>query len=114
MSCPNNYKQHSDHAFDCMKKLPALRYAKEPVDILSRLYDKYPDGCEDGVYALVLEEDTFYRWNFNSKKWVPVGGGDLSSLLDLSGARAGDVLAWDSEKEKYTAATLSPWGETEW
>ena len=52
----------------------ALIYEKEPVDRVTDLLKIFPDGGKRGWYCLVKNEKTFYTWDNDSRKWVPVGG----------------------------------------
>jgi hypothetical protein len=56
-----------------LKKIPAMRYLKEPAGSVSELYARYPDGVERGSFALVLDENCFYRYNQETGTWEDVG-----------------------------------------
>jgi hypothetical protein len=58
-----------------LKRIPVIRYLKEPVDNVSRLYLKYPDGAEGGSFVFVMDENMFYGYSAEKRLWEAVGGG---------------------------------------
>jgi hypothetical protein len=75
----------SSAGLEALKKIPAMRYLKTPVADISMLYEKYPDGVEDGSFALVTDENTFYRYHAEKREWEAVGGGNSSGGNSSSG-----------------------------
>jgi len=92
------------------KILKMLRYLKEPVEHLSELYNRYPDGGEWGWFAVVTSLDTIAVWSVELKKWVPIiSGGGKSVQSD-----------WEETDEQSLAFILnkpeikqSDWNETD-
>jgi len=54
------------------KLLKILRYLKEPVEVVSELYNRYPDGGEWGWFTIVTSLNTIAIWNVKDKKWQPI------------------------------------------
>lgn len=52
--------------------LRMLRYLKEPVEVVSELYNRYPDGGEWGWFAIVTSLNTIAVWNVKDRKWQPM------------------------------------------
>ena len=72
--CENN---HNYELFNFIRKFPAYRYLKEPVDTERQLYERYPDGLEGGAFVYAIKENCFYSWNFEEKKWIPIITGQV-------------------------------------
>ena len=71
--------EHHDNKYpawiwEFLRRFPAFRYLKNPVDNVSQLYVKYPDGQENGVYAYVTEKNCFYGWDSVGNRWKAIGG----------------------------------------
>ena len=53
-----------------LSSLPLLQYLKEPVEALTDLYLRYPDGGEYGWLAFVYAEKTFAYWDIDRSAWA--------------------------------------------
>lgn len=89
-----------------LMNLPALRYMKAPVDTVAQLYEKYPIGNEKETFAFVNNENTFYIYHPTGShrgEWKPISADGISSFfeIDTDLLKKGDVLIWDSIKEKF-------------
>jgi hypothetical protein len=71
MSCQKD--NISTDVLGIMKSFPSFRYLKEPVDDVSQLYERYPDGVERGCFAFVLRYNCFYAFDVISRVWAIVG-----------------------------------------
>ena len=56
-----------------LKKMPILKYLKEPVDTLLQLYEKYPMGGSFGEMSLCTDINNFARWDVASESWKEMG-----------------------------------------
>ncbi|MDR0823895.1 MAG: tail fiber protein [Prevotella sp.] len=52
-----------------LKKIPVLRYLKDPVVHLEDLYIKYPQGGEYGWFSFVETKQMFAYWDIETKEW---------------------------------------------
>lgn len=82
MSCQDNKPPCPEVYWRALKHLPAFRYMKAPVFNVSELYESYPDGAEYGTVAYVINANLFYTWDFATKKWKPIAGGEGGSSHD--------------------------------
>ncbi|MCL1868629.1 MAG: pyocin knob domain-containing protein [Paludibacter sp.] len=67
-------RNNNNYNFDLLS-IPVLRYLKPPVDALSELYAKYPEGGERGWFAFVVKAKKFAYWDNEAKQWNYVGSG---------------------------------------
>lgn len=58
---------------ETLASIPVLKYLKDPVDKLTDLYMRYPEGGEYGWYAFVFLKKTFAWWNESTEKWELIG-----------------------------------------
>ena len=63
----HNHK-HNEYNTDLLA-VPVLRFLKEPVWVLSELYNRYPDGGQWGWCAFVVKAHTFAAWDVKKKIW---------------------------------------------
>jgi hypothetical protein len=68
--CQNQNELLCSELWKLLRKFPALRYMKPPVDEEYQLYERYPGGAERGVTVFVINEKAFYAWDFNEKQWI--------------------------------------------
>jgi hypothetical protein len=71
MNCQKDNRSNGE--WEVLKNLPAFRYLKEPVDNVSQLYERYPDGVERGTFAFVVNQNCFYAFDIISRAWAIVG-----------------------------------------
>ncbi len=62
---------------EIIKRIPVLRYLKEPVAELNDLYKCYPTGGQPGWFAWVYNEEGFAYWHHGENKWKLVSKGDI-------------------------------------
>jgi hypothetical protein len=88
MNCQGN--NISTDTGGLLKNIPGFRYMKEPLDSVSQLYEKYPDGVERGTFVFVLEKNLFYT--FRNGRWDPIAvEADIyDAIVELINANAGD------------------------
>ena len=65
-------KNKSEESIKELMRLPLLRLIKEPVNSVSELYVRYPNGGEYGWFAFVYDDATFYYWDVNRHEWLPM------------------------------------------
>ena len=70
----NENSHHHNHNRATIGDVPVLRYLKEPVWVISELYNRYPDGGQFGWYAFVHNKGTFAYWHVHNKKWELISG----------------------------------------
>ena len=116
MSCCEEYPAvNKITSIEDLMKIPVLRYLKEPVNALSELYVRYPDGGEYGWFAWVKNLKTLAYWDVDSKKWETIAVSLLSSLgIDSELMQDGDVPVWDSETNKFVVINMGVIGSQEW
>lgn len=85
--------------WELMKTFPEMRFIKSPVDNERQLYERYPDGLERGVCVYTIEENSFYSWNFNLKKWRPVRTKTFVNSDGQELVTADDVVQTTGESE---------------
>lgn len=88
-------KKTSPSFWDFVKKFPALRYLKAPVFNVHQLYERYPNGLESGCFTFVINQFSFYGWNFDTKEWNKIG----LSLEDI-------VISWEDIENKPNLLTI--------
>lgn len=96
--------------------IPGIRYMKEPVDTVQDLYDKYKNKAERGSFAYVIDKNTFYAWDFDNKKWIPIDNA-FSLLFEMNLTELmenGDTLVWDNTKQKFIVVNLMLWATEEY
>jgi hypothetical protein len=60
---------------DCLlKKIPLLRYLKDPVERIEKLSERYPLGGQKGWFAFVVEAKTFAYWDAAEERWELLTG----------------------------------------
>jgi len=96
----------SQDFLNALMKMPFFRYFKQPVDNVSELYERYADGLEKYTFSYVFVENTFYRWNFHSKAWEPIGLSMKEALRILSKILKGYVTKKELNEilEKYVTS----------
>lgn len=62
-----------------ISKIPLLRYQLNPVETIAELYLAYPNGGEDGWYAMVKDLNVFAYWEVDDNSWKPMAGGSGGS-----------------------------------
>jgi hypothetical protein len=97
---------------DVLRRIPVLRYLKDPVMELNDLYRKHPLGGQPGWYAFVFNAHTFAYWHHGRNKWellpayftaetlVANLGFDPDDLVD------GQLLMWDRENRRFRLYVL--------
>ena len=71
-NCPCNNSESTllyKEVMRALMRLPAFRYYKGAVDNVQDLYERFPDGCERGSVAFVINEKAFFFWNIENKTW---------------------------------------------
>lgn len=102
--------------YETLEKLPLLQYLKEPVNTISDLYNRYPDGGEYGWYAFVYSENTFYYFNKERKDWLPLQPRKLQEILGIAPVDLtnGDTIVWNEEEGKFEKINMSLIGTNEY
>lgn len=114
-NCQNNKNSFPPAFWEALKKLPAFRYLKAPVDNVAQLYEKYFDGNEKGTFAFVYNENTFYTYHprgWHRGEWKPISGG-MSSFFDIDKdlLLEGDILVYDAKQEKFVVKSGNVWNK---
>lgn len=97
---------------DTLRKIPVLRYPKDPVVYIEDLYKTYPQGGEYGWYSFVMSAGTFAYWEVHGREWKLLSAGDLQTILgaDIENMKEGDIPVWDEAKGKFEIVNLSVLG----
>ncbi|MCL2650315.1 MAG: hypothetical protein FWD60_04710 [Candidatus Azobacteroides sp.] len=80
---------------------------KPHVREVQQLYERYVDGLEDGSFAFVINEFTFYGWSFVTKKWNPIGKNEpvdlteIESQLDDLNKKTENLIPLSGTKPKF-------------
>jgi hypothetical protein len=98
MNCREN--NISSAMWEILKSIPGIRYLKAPVDTVSQLYEKYPDGVERGAFAFVLDTSLFYV--FRNGEWVPAG--DETAVADVMALLTAETEARSNADEVLQTA----------
>jgi hypothetical protein len=60
----------SGYVSEMIRRVPVLRYLKDPVRGVNDLYIRYPQGGEPGWFAFVFDSHTFAYWDQEKEKWA--------------------------------------------
>ena len=77
-----------------IQDIPLLKYQKEKVETIEELYLRYPNGGEDGWYAMVTELNSFAYWEKDTEEWREMGGEADLSLFEKT---INKVIEWSDE-----------------
>jgi hypothetical protein len=96
---------------DVLKRVPVLRYLKDPVMHIGELDAQYPYGGQPGWFAFVVSAGQFAYWDALYNRWdfmkyPPVTAEMLLAGLgiDVHTVADGDTIRWDAATERFTAA----------
>jgi hypothetical protein len=77
-----------------IQDIPLLKYQKEKVETIEELYLRYPNGGEDGWYAMVTDLNSFAYWEKDTEEWREMGGESDLSLFEKT---LNKVIEWSDE-----------------
>jgi hypothetical protein len=109
MCCGENKNKDiiSKEFWDVLLRIPSFRYLKEPVNNVSELYERYPDGAERGAMSYVYGENRLYRWNFMQKIWESLTVGLLlEDVLELLNSHISNA-DWEEKRENEKSFILN-------
>ena len=107
--CGHHGRKHGHHGHlhgceaDFIRKIPVLRFLKEPVQELNDLYRAYPLGGQPGWYSFVFNEKTFAFWHHGKNRWELMRSvftkEDFFNCfgIDMRHLKDSQVLLWDKE-----------------
>ena len=92
---------------DMIRRIPVLRFLKEPVMCLNDLYKRHPLGGQPGWYAFVFDVHNFAYWHHGRNRWelVPAHFNEESFLenlgFDVDDLVDNQVLMWNRADRKF-------------
>lgn len=73
-----------------IQDIPLLKYQKDKAESIEELYLRYPNGGEDGWYALITDLNVFAYWEAATEEWKPMAGDPVQAdWATQAGAEAG-------------------------